>query len=397
MQQQIAIIENQTNPSNVKTASDNLVSHLISPKDGTQRFGIYHKNMQSFTNPSTPTISDEHPMLQPRNRFGVILTQANGQPLDVPSSILDAITPTSNPNDAASKQGSPFYAEPADSLSNPVGIGNIIKRTQRNVAVPSSQRFSEPPKGPMIPFKNGFSNLPNSMEKNHQLSGSLDELKKRNRKARGRLDPWPLDSSWEFMGNEDNDYDTDVNWNGKPNAVNENNKEKNNRIQIVDSVPKQALTVQQIIAKKLPDLDLPEQLRCSTPIQDVNGKINGGGTLLRGQRISAYDNVERGQIASYGYATTASLLMAETANSDDGTVFSEPWDSSQWDNFFPQDDTSESIHFSKCRPACLSEDDTTLVEDASLLSTRPPPASKHPKVATIFRSRSCRDREILCK
>lgn len=63
---------------------------------------------------------------------------------------------------------------------------------------------------------------------------------------------------------------------------------------------------------------------------------------------------------------------------------------------------SDSIHLSKCRPLiCNSEDDTIMEE---------PTFSHHQKenvnhyqqhqpqrVATIFRSRSCRDREVLSK
>lgn len=61
-------------------------------------------------------------------------------------------------------------------------------------------------------------------------------------------------------------------------------------------------------------------------------------------------------------------------------------------NRFPSDTLSESIHLSKCRPAiCNSEDDTIM--DENYASKQQPPQ----KIATIFRSRSCRDREVLSK
>jgi hypothetical protein len=55
--------------------------------------------------------------------------------------------------------------------------------------------------------------------------------------------------------------------------------------------------------------------------------------------MSSYDNVERGHS---GYATT-SLICPSSAHSDDGTVFSEPWDSSQWDSFFPHGDGNNDL------------------------------------------------------
>lgn len=432
VQQQIAIIENQTNQTNIqRLGSDSLVSHLISPADGSQRFDIYHKNhnLQTFTSPNTPAMEQPtNPLLQPKNRFGVIV---NGQIDDVHLQNLAATTPTS----LTGKQGSPFYAEPADSLGTNAAatttasaIVNIKKRPQKNISIPNSQRFSEPPKGPIIFLRNGnaATNGNRSTALKGHLSGSLDELKKQNRKARGRLDPWPLDSSWEFMGNEgDADCDSDLNWKGsKTNgicAVGSNKKNVNGngaqrRADGREAEPKQPLTVHQIIAKKLQDLNLPELPRCLTPNMQAEEDQEAAaaaadqresGTLRRGQRISAYDNVERGQIQtnSYGYARTGSYMLPETSVSDDGTVFSEPWDNSQWDALLNQDDTSESVHFSKCRAACSSADDDTIAEDSVVVlrdnkaAEKMPAlvASAQPKVATIFRSRSCRDREILCK
>lgn len=408
VQQQIAIIENQTNTNNAKQmASDSLVSHLISPQDGSQRFGIYHKNTAattSFTNPSTPSEAN-NPMMQPRNRFGMIITQQGGPIDEVHLQNLSAVTPTSQPHHGGSfsnKQSSPFYAEPADALSNPNGIANIIKRAQKTGNVPNTQRFSEPPKGPIVALRNvRCEENGNGLEKN-LLSGSLDELKRRNRQARGRLDPWPLDSSWEFMGNEENEneeYDSDMNWRAAPTKPNNyggggEGKEIHirNGIPIIDAVPKRPLTINQIIAKKLPELNVLEL----APKTDELASSNG--TLQRGKRTSAYDNLDRGN-SGYGYA--GSFLVPDGSASDDGTVFSEPWDSSRWDTMLntTTDDLSETIHLSKCRPACLSGDDDTLVEDNSLvvLRNKPPLSTANGKVATILRNRSVRDRDVLCE
>ncbi|XP_059621543.1 protein sprint isoform X2 [Phlebotomus argentipes] len=337
--------------------NDSLVAHLANPKEGTQRFGIYHK-----TQSQTP---EADPMLQPRNRLGLVLTST-------PPKLEDPATPAGR-----SKQGSPFYSEPVDSVQN------ITRRSNRSSQIPSSQRFSEPPKGP---FRSALAAIipPGDAMQRNPLAGSLDELKKRNRKARGRLDPWPLDSSWEFVGNDadDNDYDSDLNWRTsyRRDSVPPQPQVQPPKPPEVQKEPKvRPLTIHQIIATRMPELNLPEQIRCSSPTPE-SSVVNG--TITRRQRISAYDNVERG--------ATSSLLCPDSAQSDDGTVFSEPWDSSQWDSFLPHDDASDSIHLSKCRALLGHEEDDTLVEDASQREKQPA------KVATIFRSRSCRDREILC-
>lgn len=401
VQQQIAIIEKQTNTTNsvkhTQLSSDSLVSHLISPQDGSHRFGIYHKNSgPSFTNPSTPAVENvsPNPIMQPRNRFGMILTQQSGQIDEVHLQNLSAVTPSSQ-KDGSNKQGSPFYAVPADALSN----ANIVKRPPKNVSVPLTQRFSEPPKGPLVALRNirgmGDENI---LEKSH-LSGSLDELKRRNRQARGRMDPWPLDSSWEFMAkeneneedDENEDYDSDLNW--KVQA-----KEKKygdvkvihirNGIPIIDAVPKKPLTVNQIIAKKLPELKVLEL------VPKVEDSSRNG--TLRCKRTSAYDNLDRSNSVGYGFAGS-SVRPDGSVASDDGTVFSEPWDSSRWDTLLNStDELSDTINFSRCKPACLSGDDDTMVEDSSLVVLRnKPPIPSDGKVATIGRSRSIRDREVL--
>lgn len=162
------------------------------------------------------------------------------------------------------------------------------------------------------------------------------------------------------------------------------------------------ITVHQIIAKRLPDLNLPELVRCSTPQQqqqqNPQSKEHKSDNQNGGFRLSSYDNVEKNFALSY-------FNGMDSGQSDDGTVFSEPWDSTQWDSFLPPDDsiTSDSIHLSKCRPTLMSEDDSTIIEDIStkdsqstLKANRPKYQTTNQKVATILRNPSMRDREILC-
>lgn len=275
---------------------------------------------------------------QPRNRLGLLLPLTT----EVPSPVSDT-TPTQTPVQPRSKQGSPFYAEPADAL------GNVIRRSNRSNPLNQSHRHSEPLKGPArTPFCQVLS--PIESEKSHNISGSLDELKKKNRKPRGRMDPWPVDSSWEFMGNDDqNDYDTDANWKSNVQQKNDIVILNNNGMNSVQNGNahniEQKLTINQIIAKRLPELKIPElMLKTSLPANvgsDASrNDLNKSGNSEKGSRMSSYDNVERGHS---GYATT-SIICPDSAQSDDGTVFSEPWDSSQWDSFFPNGDGKTKNH-----------------------------------------------------
>lgn len=269
-----------------------------------------------------------------------------------------------------SKQGSPFYAEPADALRQ-AGLTTAaaaILRGQRTQLLPANQRHSEPLKGglgvataPLL--------LPADLEK---LAGSLDELKQKPKplaqqpqakRGRNRIDHWQLDSSWEFMAKQESnggigagDYDAaGGDWPEKENSLGRDGKDA------CGAGKKRPLTVHQIIAKRLPDLNLPELVRCSTPQQTnptaaaakvaapLQEKLNGAGDgsqksfqSQNGCRLSSYDNVERNCAATFCQTYYGGGI--DSAQSDDGTIFSEPWDSSQWDSFMPMQDGKQLAH-----------------------------------------------------
>ncbi|KAI9582269.1 hypothetical protein GQX74_015392 [Glossina fuscipes] len=368
---------------------------------------------------------------QPRSRAGLILPGLMSQSLSEDQVFKNETTegdttPTAQTPVSRSKQGSPFYAEPADALKQAaVTASSILRRSQRGALLPANHRHSEPPKGgfvrnPICPML-----VPSEIEK---IAGSLDELKKKqqaqqqaqpqqqpSKRIRGRFEQWQLDSSWEFMGktdeNEGNsygDYDSSDQWKEAP--VKDHQSQENDIERDASKENKQKpITVHQIIAKRLPNLNLPELIRCSTPPQQQqkqqpqhSNKLNSDSqgqttneSQNNGYRLSSYDNVER------NYVLNQCLFNGlDSAQSDDGTVFSEPWDSSQWDSFMPHDDTtttSDSIHLSKCRPV-VSEDDTIIEE----LNTKEidnqdtlKPKKTCTRHATILRNPSIRDREIL--
>ncbi|XP_034671395.1 protein sprint isoform X2 [Drosophila subobscura] len=392
----------------------------------------------------------------PRSRAGLLLPNLSlaGSQAAPPPAMTQSMTETvddggdTTPTAAQtpgsrSKQGSPFYAEPADALRQ-AGLTSaataILRRQHRSQVMHANQRHSEPLKpglgGTTAPLL-----LPSDLEK---LAGSLDELKQKpqqqqhqqqptTKRPRNRIDNWPLDSSWEFMAKHETTgeaYDATVqDWQEKDNSL---RREKDGA---QGGKKRPPLTVHQIIAKRLPDLNLPELVRCSTPPQTMattggllqplgSGQCagqekEGSGSQKSfqsqngGCRLSSYDNV---------FCQNSMFGGIDSAQSDDGTIFSEPWDSSQWDSFLPHDDTtlnSDTIHLSKCRPA-LSEDDTIFEElsstkDGSHSSCNQDTlkanrngaghhnhnncsgkATSRPKVATILRNPSMRDREVLC-
>lgn len=283
---------------------------------------------------------NQEPMLQqPRNRLGLLLTPT----VDVQTPVFES-TPAQTPVGVQSKRSSPFYAEPADALAT-----NVVRRSQRTNVLPKSQRHSEPPKCQLRNAQFNQVLSPIDSEKSHHISGSLDELKKQPRiKAmhNGRSDPWPVDSSWEFMQNDDtNDYDTDANWKTKPPIngtciANGNDVHANDRrSMLIHPTLKRdnRLTVNQVIAKRLPELRISDLLmKTVLPAKaSPHASRNDLSTTSMGKssRLSAYDNVDR--TGHSGYAT--SLICHGSVHSDDGTVFSEPWDSSQWDTFMPHD------------------------------------------------------------
>ncbi|XP_049533838.1 protein sprint [Anopheles darlingi] len=306
------------------------------------------------------------------------------------------------------KQNSPFYADPADIMSS------IVRRSPLNrlASSNSSQRHSEPPKQLLL-FGNEDANvLPNSCSvathpwgngngyhANNNFAVSLDELaleKGGDTMLVGvRLNELSISTSGAppptSTGSLANDYDSDIRWKTPPGigttfkgALEQCSKSMQRS---TDSLTTRPLTVHQIIARKLPQLNLSDRLLEGALLNvDAHsgglGIESGSGTLgNRTQRKSAYDNVER-QVNAYASSAVNS------SHSDDGTVFSEPWDSSQWDSFFPNEQSSVQN--------TICENVNSCTKDSRYRKEVQPLQPTQQKVATILRTRSCRDREILC-
>ncbi|KAG7197349.1 hypothetical protein KM043_018456 [Ampulex compressa] len=229
----------------------------------------------SLNSPSTVT--------PPRNKLGLILAKSE----------------SNSPLTPESKQGSPFYAEPADAIAQSAAI--IPRRRPRNNPATNKYRHSEPG-WLQTPLGNNANQLhpidweetEETEDKTPLISSSVDNLAKRlgtrEVKKIPRAKPvqppkirtkvfndtsWAVDSSWEFIGNEgedcEPDYDCDADYEGDHVARKFPDEECDR------DIVGNTLTVQSIILQRYPELlkppDAPES--------------------LYSDRNSSYDNVEK--------------------------------------------------------------------------------------------------------
>ncbi|XP_068628111.1 protein sprint isoform X6 [Battus philenor] len=226
----------------------------------------------------------------------------------------DPVTEDSEKDNA----GSPFYADPVDALKE-AALPPVQRRKLLRVGVSLSQRYSEPPNQnhPYYPLRDMHSieelspSSPNTSTSVDNLVSLRSKPKMRpvepprinNKPPTGKGDqPWAVDSSWQFINKNEESSNSE-------NGTFPSLAEQETRLGGVEEAA-QHLTVHQVVAQKFPELRLnaeptalPEEIR-SPP------------------RASCYDNVH-------------DLRPLSEQASDDGTVFSEPWDSSQWDGLIP--------------------------------------------------------------
>ncbi|XP_050668791.1 protein sprint isoform X5 [Leptidea sinapis] len=214
--------------------------------------------------------------------------------------------------------GSPFYADPVDTLKE-ASYPPVQRRKLLRVGVNLSQRYSEPPNQnhPYYPLRDMHS-IEELSPASPNTSTSVDNLVSLRSKPKmkpvepprvGTKPPsgknehtWTVDSSWQFINKNDDGANSE-------NGTFPSLAEQESRLSGIDDAV-QHLTVHEIVAQRMPDLKLtleptalPEEVR-SPP------------------RASCYDNVH-------------DLRPLSEQASDDGTVFSEPWDSTQWDGLLP--------------------------------------------------------------
>lgn len=232
---------------------------------------------------SASSLNNPNTMTPPRNKLGLILTKSE----------------SNSPLTPESKQGSPFYAEPADAIAQSTAI--IPRRRLRNNPVSSKYRHSEPGwlQTPVGTNTNQLHSVDwdeseETEDKTPLISSSVDNLAKRlgtrEVKKMPRAKPvqppkvrtkifndtsWAVDSSWEFIGNEGDecepDYDCDADYEGD-NVARKFPDEEDDKDIIGNT-----LTVQSIILQRYPELLKPP---------DTTESLNS-------DRNSSYDNVEK--------------------------------------------------------------------------------------------------------
>ncbi|XP_008191541.1 protein sprint isoform X3 [Tribolium castaneum] len=196
------------------------------------------------------------------------------------------------------KQGSPFYAEPADSIANPVP-----RRCLAKTMVPMNQRHSNPP-GLLAhsPLSPGLERIDSDF---NVMSSSADNLSPKQRfpglrkpevkpvqppliKTRVN-DSWQIDNGWTFRSSEcettmeSSDYDSD--WPVINTLI--------SSIHPYTPDPDDGTTVQDMISKRFPDIPTSTEELC---------------------RMSAYDNVEDRRVP-----------RAPPSEISELTEFSDPW------------------------------------------------------------------------
>lgn len=235
---------------------------------------------------------------------------------------------------------SPFYSDPVDVV--PLAA-QIVRREPKVNVLPSFHRYSEPPKAQFDEM--GFTSSPVDMEKSFMSSivaGSLDQLKPLSRLMNNnhRLDPtWMVDSSWEFVDKNEESSESSSRCAVRQPAVfsqnsmrNRKNQQQENSISI-DSylMNSKKATIHKLVAKRYPEISLKVTPHPQPPTSlssiPSTWQTFDSDCSSKFQRLSSYDNVEQHSI--YG---------GNSAASEDGTLFSEPWDSSQWDSFLPTTD-----------------------------------------------------------
>ncbi|XP_045512355.1 protein sprint isoform X5 [Pieris brassicae] len=214
--------------------------------------------------------------------------------------------------------GSPFYADPVDTLKEAAMLP-VQRRKLLRGGVSLSQRYSEPPSQnhPYYPLRDMHS-IEELSPSSPNTSTSVDNLVSLRTKPKmkpvepprvaakppnGKEQTWAVDSSWQFINKNEDGGDSGT----FPSLAEQETKL---------SADEAHLSVHQVVALRFPELrltseptSLPEEVR-SPP------------------RASCYDNVH-------------DLRPLSEQASDDGTVFSEPWDSSQWDGLLPVNGQSQ--------------------------------------------------------
>nr|CAD7590069.1 unnamed protein product [Timema genevievae] len=206
---------------------------------------------------------------------------------------------------------------------------------------------------------------------------------------------WAVDSSWEFIvtvlmptGNEDEGVDGEGGEERERRFPSLEQQETSLEEGEVGDNGQRRVTVQELIAQRFPELLLsPDTV--STVISPNRGPsdIDSSGFS---SRMSSYDNVEGRNLhhdSNHHHLNVHNAHPCGSHISDDDTqtIFSEPWDSSRWENLLHME-SSESVSNSAAQE---SSAERLLVPEGNALCDAP---SNQSIVSQVKRSKSFKER-----
>uniref|UniRef100_A0A1B6C8N4 Protein sprint n=1 Tax=Clastoptera arizonana TaxID=38151 RepID=A0A1B6C8N4_9HEMI len=326
--------------------------------------------------PGTPLTSSVAPV--PRNRLALsVNTAIPTTPLSPPA---EPKTPGDSQSSNGTKQGSPFYAEPADAIKQ-AALQQVQRRRIRGSGNISSHyniggknhRHSDPAtlmQWPSVAASSGLERIDSKEElctTGGGLSSSVDNLaalrhSRRSDPSKTKAKPvqpprvtirpigktfhdtsWTVDSSWEFIGNED-ECSSDVDECANESFVIDRrfpSLEQQVEESESNSPGYKGITIQEIIAQRFPTLRLSPELNTNHNRTDPALKSDSSG--ISGSRVSAYDNV----INNNNKNSVCLNGSVNSDNDDTQTIFSEPWDSSRWDHLLQERNKEEKFEETK--------------------------------------------------
>ncbi|XP_017783155.1 PREDICTED: protein sprint [Nicrophorus vespilloides] len=301
--------ENSSFKSKGNFASPDLLQHVINNNNNVL------SPTESFTNSSCST-----PL--PNNQSQTSLHQSTAQ---IQSPIVGEIVKTLTAEIQSSpKQGSPFYAEPADALAQ-------VPRRLFNNRNPLSlqQRHSNPPALHSHAILSSTLDRTESSEIN-DISSSVDNLSPKQRlikrpelkpvmppSLKPRPNDWQLDNTWKFLGNEcdlnmdSSDYDSD--W-----------------AATIPNVPITGPFSPGDCDNRLTSIHEMISKRQSTDVSTTDDDMC---------RMSAYDNVDDKRMMT--------IPRAPPSEISELTEFSDPWNESHGVNGETDDSFSDTYHYNR--------------------------------------------------
>ncbi|PNF41657.1 hypothetical protein B7P43_G07620 [Cryptotermes secundus] len=339
---------------------------------------------------------------QQRNRLGLVINTGSctNSVTNSPMSPLGTETKQQSEEPGSmtpknTKQGSPFYAEPADALRQAAlvprrrprpGGQQIFQQQTRN------HRHSDPAsfqQWPVLPHHTGQLERIDSNDEltATPLSSSVDNLallkpsrngatsqqninrprgkpvqppRIRPKNMRGKCfndTSWAVDSSWEFIGNEDDGEDSEHGEGGLEERERRfpTLEQQENSLGVGDGMSSggRKITVQDLIAQRFPSLRLSPEILSPNVLPGISSPLDS--------RMSSYDNVEGRNGGSHDIIASSNhnhhnvtlhhnhpssnhhCASQISDNEDTQTVFSEPWDSSRWENLLHPDHTETNL------------------------------------------------------